>query len=75
MKRTILVMGTIMSIFTVTSCLENEEMDFVPAAEQESNVSYYGKDGSKDSADVNMKDSATAKPPTGGQQGQNPVKP
>lgn len=61
-------MGIILSTFTATSCLDNEDMDFVPKA-IETNNPHYGKDGDNDSIPP------PAAPPTGGQIGQNPVKP
>ncbi len=74
MKRTILVMGIIISIFTVASCLENEDMGFVPTVAETNNSIHYGKDG--DENDTIPSDSTgNIRPPTGGEEGQTPVKP
>lgn len=66
-------MGIIVSVFGLTSCLDNEDMDFVPKV-AETNNSYYGKGG--DSIPPEDDDSIPPPaPPTGGEQGQNPIKP
>lgn len=72
MKRTILVMGIIASIFGLTSCLDNEDMDLVPAATG-TNTAYYGKGG--DEGNDSIPPPPPPKPPTGGEVGQNPIKP
>ena len=72
MKRIILLMGMLVSIFGLTSCLDNEDMDFVPSA-NETYHPYHGKDG--DEGEDNDTIPPPPIPPTGGQQGQNPVKP
>ncbi len=70
MKRTILLMGIILSVIGVTSCLDNEDPDFIPAIAEKNN-SYYGKDG--DSIPSENNDSTDRD--TGGEQGQTPIKP
>ncbi len=72
MKKTILVMGIIASIFGLTSCLDNEDMDLVPAA-NEHNHSFHGKDG--DEGNDSIPPPPPPAPPTGGETGQIPVKP
>lgn len=73
MKRNILVLGIIVSVFGITSCLDNDDTDFVPKI-AETNNSYYGKGGKNDSIPPEDNDSTT-RPPTGGEVGQTPVKP
>ncbi|SMC42528.1 hypothetical protein [Moheibacter sediminis] len=73
MKRTILLMGIIASFFVLTSCLDNEEFDFVPKAAETDNI-YYERGGDKNDS-IPSDSTGTVRPPTGGEQGQNPIKP
>ena len=69
MKKKYLCIGLIISAFCVSSCLENDEDVFTPSIPQQSH-SIYGKDS------IPPKDSIpNGKPETGGEQGQNPIKP
>ncbi len=74
MKRTIFVMGILISIFTITSCLENDDTGFIPTVAETNNSNHYGKDGD-DNDSIPPDSTSTPKPPTGGQQGQNPIRP
>ncbi|HLV24221.1 MAG TPA: hypothetical protein VKY36_05535 [Moheibacter sp.] len=56
----------------IYSCLDSEDSVFYPTVAQ-TNHAYYGK-GEKDSLPPNDHDSIT-RPDTGGETGQNPVKP
>lgn len=73
MKKIILLTGIILSTFTATSCLDNEDIDFVPNA-VETNNSHYAKDGDDDNDSIPPPPPPAA-PPTGGETGQVPVKP
>lgn len=75
MKRTVLVMGLILSIFTIASCLDNEDLDFVPTVAETNNNNYYSRDGEGDNDTIPTDSTDNPKPPTGGSQGQNPIKP
>ncbi len=72
MKRTILVLGIIISIFMVMSCLENDDTGFVPTILQTNVSSPYFKG---DSIPPEENDSTQLPPDTGGETGQNPVRP
>lgn len=75
MKKTILVMGIIASIFGLTSCLDNEDVDFVPKVAETSNNGHYGRGGDERNDSIPSDSTGTVRPPTGGEQGQNPIKP
>lgn len=71
MKRTILVMGIIISVFTAASCLENDDMGVSHTVPETQVSAQYFKG---DSIPPEENDSTQA-PDTGGSQGQNPVRP
>lgn len=68
-------MGVIISIITVTSCLDNDDMGFVPIVAETNNNAHYGKDGDDGNDSIPPDSSGTVRPPTGGEEGQIPVKP
>lgn len=75
MKRNIFVAGIIISIFTVTSCLENDDTGFIPTVAETNNSNYYGKDGEGDNDTIPTDSTDNTRPPTGGEEGHIPVKP
>lgn len=72
MKRKLFVLVLLFGFIGIHSCLDNEEEDHYPAIAEHNN-SYYGK-GENDSLPPNENDSIM-RPNTGGETGQNPVKP
>lgn len=68
-------MGILISIFTVTSCLDNDDMDFVPKIAETKNSNHYGKDGEEGNDSIPPDSTGTVRPPTGGETGQIPIKP
>lgn len=70
MKRTILLMGMILSFIGTTACLENEDPDFVPTIAEQNN-SHYGRDGDS----IPPPDTDSTGKDTGGEEIQIPIKP
>lgn len=72
-KRIFLVLGILAFTLYLTSCLDDDDNSFVPKI-AETNNSYYGKDGDNDSVPP-PEDTDTTERDTGGETGQNPIKP